>query len=1142
MSFPTTSAYCWATATARFKRRSRLLRGLDPIGGDCRSRRRRAADLVTANEASDNVSVLLGNASTGAVRRGPPGDFSTLRRNDDNTFTRFFKDGSRDEFGADGLHLRSVEPDGRVTSYAYDSNDRLVSITDPADRVTQIRYAGGKLDEIQDPAGRITRFVHDAAGNLIRIINPDGTTREFSYDARHLVLSQTDERGLTTSYGYDGTGRVITATLPDGTSRSSASSSTDALVDDPVSTSPTDPAPAVRAADVSAGFIDGNGNLLAFKTGPLGTITERTDALLRTTTINRNADGLPTRIVRPNGSEQTRSYDQNGNLLEVFEPSISATTSVIYEPEFNQPVSITDPRGNTTQLEYDAQGNLIKATDADGTINTIEYGEAACPGLPTQITVASGTPSAAVSTLAYDTDTCNLALATDPLGRQVTREYDAAGNLVRLIDGEGRIQRGEYDVMNRVEKIIDASNTDAAPQCGTEGVTCIDYDAAGNVTQVTDPRGGQISFTYDARNRVISRTDANGAIAEFEYDAEGNLTRTIDRKGQEITFTYDAADRLIEKTWLPGSPGEEVITLEYDVIDNLTRAADADSVVVRTYDAIGRLLNESTQGSPSQPDVTLTYAYDSAGNRIQLAGPGFTNDYDYDENNRLISLTSPAGGAFEFVYDAQGRRIELRRPNDVTTTAVFDAASQLVNLSHQRQGDADPFTDLTYAYDDVGNVVTLDQTREMLNLQPQLNFSYDDEEQLVQATGPFVGDPDETFQYDATGNRLLRDGEAFTAIHDQANRLLENQDACFSYDLNGNLIEKQQKIGGACTGAITEYTYNPENQLIQIAVDGNPIADYRYDALGRRIQKETTVGTQKYIYDGPDIVLEYDASDQLQASYLHSLNIDEPLLMRRDQDADGAFETGENFYYQADRLGSILALTDQAGAVAQSYVYKGFGETAVLNASGSEIDPLVAIQNPYTFTAREFDLESELYYYRARFYDYAIGRFIQEDPIGLESEDTNAYRYVRNNPKNSLDPLGLIELPGANLVSDLVDIADQIETRFNSFGSSSISRSVRGVKDFGKGFSLIAKPFSRFNTAVDIGRFVCNPNFRNFVTAAKSTAGAAGLLGFFSNTTISIGEFIGDSIVSNEAFSVLIITSFSDVSKEDALEAIRDNL
>lgn len=966
------------------------------------------SDLSIANFASNSLSVLLG--SSGDIEYiSPPGDFTVMRRQDDGRLVRFFKDGTQSHFNADGMQMKRVSPNGRVTTFGYDSRNRLNRVSDPAGQETALRYSSDTISEIVGPAGRVTRFVHDTAGNLIEIINPDGTSRSFEYNQNALMTSQSDERGNRTEYIYDSTGRFVSSVLPDGTTRSMAVSSTAALADDPGSTSADNPAPAVLDDSVQSAFVDGDGNLVSFRTDRLGNIVERTDPLLRTTILKRDTDGLPTRIERPNGSVQTRRYDRKGNLLELFEQSIAAATLISYEPEFNQPVTIIDPLGNSTRFEYDDQGNLITAVDVDGVVDTIQYGEPACPGLPTEITVGAGTPSAATSTIAYDPDSCNPTIATDPLGRQVTREYDAAGNLVRLVDAEGRVHRWAYDVMNRVEKIIDASNSDPSPQCGTTGVTCIDYDAAGNVIQVTDPRGGQIGFVYDERNRVVSRTDANGAIAQFEYDAEGNLIRAIDRKGQEITFDYDAADRLVEKTWLPGMPGEETITLEYDVIDNLTSAADADSVLTRTHDPIGRLLTESTNGSPSQPNVTLSYSYDEAGNRTQLSGPGFTSDYAYDETNRLISLSAPSGGLFEFTYDALGRRIGITRPNNVTTTAVFDAASQLVNLAHQRQGDAEPFTELTYGYDGVGNVTSLDQSRPILDLQPTLGFGYDSEEQLVQATNPFIGNPDETFQYDPAGNRLLRDGESFSAIHDDANRLLENEDFCFSYDLNGNLLTKQQKIGGACSGATTEYTYNPENQLVQVAIDGNVIADYRYDALGRRIQKETTMGTQKYVYDGADIVLEYNGSDTLKAHYLHSLNIDEPLLMRRDQDDDGVFEPSEDFYYTADRLGSILELTREDGTVAQSYAYQGFGRTTVLDGGGLEIEPLAGIRNPYAYTAREFEMHTGLYYYRARFYSSSKGRFIQADPIGLRSGETNGYTYVSNSPINFTDPFGLLK-------------------------------------------------------------------------------------------------------------------------------------
>ena len=114
---------------------------------------------------------------------------------------------------------------------------------------------------------------------------------------------------------------------------------------------------------------------------------------------------------------------------------------------------------------------------------------------------------------------------------------------------------------------------------------------------------------------------------------------------------------------------------------------------------------------------------------------------------------------------------------------------------------------------------------------------------------------------------------------------------------------------------------------------------------------------------------------------------------------------GQSLFYQADGLGSIIDLTDINGAVVQSYVYNSFGniEQQVGN-----------IVNPYTYTGREIDTETGLYFYRARYYDSITGRFINEDPIGFAAGDNNFYRYVQNNPVNFIDPEGLdivIELP-----------------------------------------------------------------------------------------------------------------------------------
>jgi RHS repeat-associated protein len=204
----------------------------------------------------------------------------------------------------------------------------------------------------------------------------------------------------------------------------------------------------------------------------------------------------------------------------------------------------------------------------------------------------------------------------------------------------------------------------------------------------------------------------------------------------------------------------------------------------------------------------------------------------------------------------------------------------------------------------------------------------------------------------------------------------------------------------------TTYEYDYENRLRKATMPDGTIAEYKYDALGRRIEKAVNGTVTGYLYDREDILAEYDATGAVTTQYIHGAGIDEPLAMER---------AGQAYYYHADGLGSIAALTDNSGTIVQWYEYDAFGNiTNQMNTS---------FKQPYTYTGREHDPETGLYYYRMRYYDAHIGRFISEDPIGFaggtvnlyEYVDsvgkplvgTNLYEYVGNDPINWIDPLGL---------------------------------------------------------------------------------------------------------------------------------------
>jgi len=161
-----------------------------------------------------------------------------------------------------------------------------------------------------------------------------------------------------------------------------------------------------------------------------------------------------------------------------------------------------------------------------------------------------------------------------------------------------------------------------------------------------------------------------------------------------------------------------------------------------------------------------------------------------------------------------------------------------------------------------------------------------------------------------------------------------------------------------------------------------------YDPFGRRIKKVSSAGTSVFAYDGDNLIEETNSSGTVVARYSQGLNIDEPLAMLR---------SSATSYYNADGLGSITSLANPSGTLTQTYTFDSFGKQTATSGS---------LTNPFQYTARESDSETGLYYYRARYYDPTIGRFLNEDPIGF-SGGADFYSYVNGNSLNFVDAFGL---------------------------------------------------------------------------------------------------------------------------------------
>ena len=203
-----------------------------------------------------------------------------------------------------------------------------------------------------------------------------------------------------------------------------------------------------------------------------------------------------------------------------------------------------------------------------------------------------------------------------------------------------------------------------------------------------------------------------------------------------------------------------------------------------------------------------------------------------------------------------------------------------------------------------------------------------------------------------------------------------------TFNSNGNTLTS---VTGSNT---TTYAWDFENRLNSVTLPGTGgTVSFKYDPFGRRIYKSSSSATSVFAYDGDNLAEETNSTGAVVARYEQTQNIDEPLAMLR---------SGATSYYHADGLGSISSLSNSAGSIANTYTYDSFGKLTA--STGSLINPL-------RYTARESDTETGLYFYRARYYDPATGRFLSADPLGFFA-GINFYSYAKSSPTRFIDPRG----------------------------------------------------------------------------------------------------------------------------------------
>jgi RHS repeat-associated protein len=491
-------------------------------------------------------------------------------------------DGAVTSYGYDGVGNRTsvTDPDGNTTSYAYDADNRLVSVTDPTGAVTKYGYdADGNRTSVATPDGGKTSYVYDAGGRLVKKTDPLGNVTTYSYDADGNRTSVTDATGASTTYGYDTDNRVTGISYSDSTPSVSY---------------------AYDAQGNRTSMSDGTGitsygynarNELTTLTSPAGTFSYTYDKA-----------GNVTGRIYPDGSAIGYTYDADGRLASLN--ADGQTTSYTYSAD-SQPITETLPAANgyTETTSYDPAGLIssISDTNGSGTLTSFSYSYDQA-GNPTTVVTPNQT-----NTYSYDKNNriTGACYGSACAGGQISYSYDGDGNRTQLVDSTGTTSNS----YNAADQLTSSS--------GPSGTTSYSYDTAGRLTAA-----GTTSYTYNAANEVTSVSNGSSSTS-YAYDGNG-IRATATTGGSTTSFVYDT----------------------------------------NTPSAAPLLVLEQQSGS-----TIRRYVY---GNQLISMRAGGSNYYiAHDAQASVVGLTSATGQTeATYSYDPYGGQLTAKTTNGAPTTSL----------------------------------------------------------------------------------------------------------------------------------------------------------------------------------------------------------------------------------------------------------------------------------------------------------------------------------------------------------------------------------------------------------------------------------------------------------------------------------------
>jgi len=936
-----------------------------------------------------------------------PNSFQSTLTQAAGQYTMTTPDSVEFNFNTDGQIATWVSPAGVTVTYTY-SSGKLSTISNGMGRTLTLHYTGDQLTSVTDGTGRTVSYTFDVDGNLDTFEDAESEVITYVYDQPGRMTQYFLPANPMTAFltnVYDSLSRVQSQDNSGGQTSTWYIAGARTEIEDPLSNS------RVRYFN-SHGFVTRS-------IDPFGNETIH------------EYDGLDRRVLTtmPEGNSVELTFDENNNVLtktQVPKPGSGLSNIVetwTYDPAWAKVATYQDGNGNTTTLTYDvtqgtlltiqrpvvgmltptvtmtwnARGQMLTREDESGVVTKFVY-DATYEKLTSQIVDFNAVGHLNLTTaFSYDS-VGNIVSVTNPNGYVTTLLFDDERRLIQKVDTApfGYVTNYGFD-SNGCLLTIDRQ-TGGSPAWQNYTWT---YSVSNKKLTLTDPASHTTTWTYDAKERLQTMTDAESRQWQYDYDAldrisqitdptstvcdtrtytdNGKLESIEDARSNVTQYTYDGFDRLDETIYADTTFEQNSV---YDDNGNvLTRLTRSGNSIVDTYDVLNRLETRSPTGQ-----ATVTLQYDLAG-RLQQASKAIVSGdpssgaltFTYDTAGRFYQEAYPDGKTVTHVLDDNGNRTKTTWPDGYYVDRVFDEMNRLTDIKLNGSlssavvisyNDLSQRTGMTFS-----NGTTVTYT-------PQLN------EDVTSIVHAFVGSNlTLTYGYNnvhETDSVAMSDG-AYMFHPAMASVSYGTADAVNAYPtVGGNTYSYDGNMNISGDGTWT-FGFNTQNQMVSASKAGTSVS-YVYDSVHRQTQK--TVGSTKsrYVYAGWQRIADYDGTTgNLQTRHVYGPGLDEPLM----EVSSGGTLT----FLHADKVGSIVATTNNSGVVTNQNQFGPFGETPSLGGT------------TFGFTGQRFDPDTGLYYFKNRYYSPAIGRFLQPDPVGYV-DALNLYQYCANNPLDIVDPMG----------------------------------------------------------------------------------------------------------------------------------------